>query len=124
MAAGEFSAAQQAQIDRAMVQAEQTCRFEFSVYVGAAQGPPREYAHRLHTALTRPARSVLVMVDPSARRLEIVTGFEVRTVLDDDAVRDGAERMQTAFGAGDLVGGLTHGIAELAATARDRRSLT
>lgn len=119
MPAGEFSAAQQTEIDRAVRLAEETCRWEFSVFVGAAQGPSRAYAQRLHAALTRPARSVLVMVDPSARVLEIVTGAETREALDDEVVRGGAAKMQAAFSAGDLVGGLTHGVAHLAARARD-----
>lgn len=122
MAAGELSARQQAEIDRAMRRAETTCRFEFSVFVGHAQGPSRDYAQRLHAALTSPARSVLVMVDPAARVLEIVTGAEVRHALDDDAVRLAASGMQSAFAAGDLVGGLTDGIGQLADAASRSRA--
>ncbi len=105
-----------------MRRAETTCRFEFSVFVGHAQGPSRDYARRLHAALTSPARSVLVMVDPAARVLEIVTGAEVRHALDDDAVGLAASGMQSAFAEGDLVGGLTDGIGRLADAASRSRA--
>lgn len=105
-----------------MRQAETTCRYEFSVYVGPAQGPARPWAQRLHAALTRPARSVLLMVDPAARVLEVVTGSDVRQVLDDGSVRLAVDGMQSAFSSGDLVGGLTHGIDQLARLAARPRS--
>ena len=38
MAVGDFSSAQEAEIDRAIRGAETACRFEFSVYVGAVDG--------------------------------------------------------------------------------------
>ena len=47
MAAGDFSAAERFEIDRAIRAAEQACRFEFSVFVGHADGEPREYAEGL-----------------------------------------------------------------------------
>ena len=123
MPAGEFNAAQQAEIDRAIRTAETTCRFEFSVYVGAAQGEARPYAQRLHAALANPARSVLILVDPAARRLEVVTGEVVRRSLDDGAVRLAVAGMQSAFAAGDVVGGVKHGVNQLAEAARAPRSL-
>ncbi len=119
MPAGDaFSSAQQAEIDRAIRGAETTCRFEFSVYVGPCDGESRPFAQRLHAALVSPGRSILVLVDPAARLLEIVTGSDVRRVLTDDAVRLAAAEMQSCFGAGDLVGGITHGLAQLAGAAR------
>ena len=58
------------------------------------------------------------MVDPGARLLEIVTGTEVRRVLDDGEVKLAAPTMQTAFASGDLVGGITRVVHQLAGHAR------
>lgn len=119
MAAGDaFSPAQRHEIDRAIRDAETLCRIEFSVFVGRAEGETRPFAERLHAALTAPDRSVLLLVDPAAKILEIVTGTEADRVLDDAEVRLAALTMQTAFAAGDLVGGITAGVHQLAEHAR------
>ncbi|MCW2867552.1 MAG: hypothetical protein JWR20_1740 [Marmoricola sp.] len=123
MAAGEFNAAQEAEIDRAIRGAETTCRFEFSVFVGTAQEESRTYARRLHTALSSPDRSVLILVDPSARQIEVVLGSVVRRSLTEDSVRLAVAGMQSAFAAGDLVGGIKHGVNQLANSARQPASL-
>ena len=54
VAAGDFSAGERFEIDRAIRAAEQTSRFEFSVFVGHADGEPRAYAEGLHAALVAP----------------------------------------------------------------------
>lgn len=119
VAAGDtFTARERADVDRAIRDAETVSRFEFSVYVGPSEGESRPFAERLHAKLTAPERSVLLMVDPVARRLEIVTGSEVRRDLDDSEVHLAALTMQTAFEAGDLVGGITQGLLMLAEHAR------
>lgn len=124
MPAGEaFTARERHEIDRAVRDAETMCRYEFSVFVGAAEGESRPFAERLHAALRAPDRSVLVMVDPAGRILEVVTGAEVRRDLDDAEVRLAALSMQTAFAAGDLVGGITRGLMTLAEHARRPRML-
>ena len=124
MGAGEvFSTAQEAEIDRAIRGAETTCRFEFSVYVGAVEGDPHAYARRLHATLSSPDRSVLILVDPAGRALEVVTGSVVRRSLPDDSVRLAAAGMQSSFAAGDLVGGIKHGVGQLADSARQPESL-
>src|SRR4051794_2472792 len=82
-----FTASQRHQIDKAIRGAETVCRYEFSVYVGPAEGDPREFAERLHGALVAPDRSVLIMVDPVAHALEVVTGAEARRELEDHEVR-------------------------------------
>ena len=123
MPTGEFNGAQQAEIDRAIRNAETVCRYEFSVYVGAVDGDPTGYAHRLHASLSSPDRSVLVLVDPAARALEVVTGAVVRRALNDDAVRLAVAGMQSAFSGGDLVGGIKHGVGQLADSARQPQSL-
>ncbi len=119
MAGGDaFSPAQRQQIDKAIRLAETLCRIEFSVYVGRCDGPTRPFAEQLHAALVAPARSVLVLVDPAAKLLEVVTGSEAHRVLDDGEVRLAVLTMQTAFAGGDLVGGITRGVQQLAEHAR------
>jgi uncharacterized membrane protein YgcG len=113
-----FNSSQQAEIDRAIRAAETACRFEFSVYVGRSDGESHPFARRLHAALSAPDRSVLILVDPSARLLEVVTGSVVRRSLSDDAVRLAVAGMESSFSAGDLVGGIKHGVAQLAEAAR------
>ena len=114
MAAGEaFSASERHEIDKAIRDAETMCRYEFSVYVGAADQEARPFAERLHAALVAPERSVLVLVDPAARILEVVTGTEARRVLDDAEVKLATLSMQAAFAAGDLVGGIVNGLRQL-----------
>ena len=119
MPGGElFSPAQEAEIDRAVRSAEMSCRLEFSVYVGAVDGDPTAYSRRLHASLSSPDRSVLILVDPAARALEVITGSVARRSLSDDAVRLAAASMQSAFTEGDLVGGIKHGVGQLADAAR------
>lgn len=101
-------------IDAAIRQAEQLCRHEFSVYVGPAEGDSRAFATSLHNSLVAPARSILVMVDPRARVLEVVTGGHVRRTLTDAEVSRAVEVMQRFFAEGDLVDGLRSGILAMA----------
>ena len=124
MSAGEgFSAAQRQQIDRAIRDAETECRYEFSVYVGPADEDTRTFAERLHAALVAPGRSVLVMVDPVARVVEVVTGAEARHDLDDSEVRLVLAEMQSQFSHDDLTGGIVRGINRLAGYARGARPI-
>jgi uncharacterized membrane protein YgcG len=121
--AREFTASQRVSLDQAIRAAEQVSRCEFSVFVGTAEGDPRAFAERLHAALSTPARSVLVMVDPAARVVEVVTGREVRRVLTDHDVALAILEMRTEFATGDLIRGLRRGIGMLAMQARAPRTL-
>jgi uncharacterized membrane protein YgcG len=123
MAAGDLSSRDRAELDKAIRAAEQSCRFEFSVYIGAAEGDPRDYARRLHASLVAPTHSVLVMVDPAARAIDVVTGTEVRRHLTDREVELSILAMQTDFAADDFVGGLKRGISMLAEHARPQNTL-
>jgi len=123
VAAGELSSRDRAELDKAIRSAEQECRFEFSLFVGSAQGDSRVYAERLHGSLVAPGRSVLVLVDRTARVIEVVTGSEVRRHLSDREVELSVFAMQSAFAAGDFVGGLKHGLAMLAEHARPQNTL-
>jgi hypothetical protein len=120
---GEFNSTERFQIDEAIRHAELDSRYEFSVFVGRAHGDPRTFATQLHNSLVAPARSVLIMVDPVARALEIVTGGDVRHNLTDHEVRLISLQMQTIFAEGDLVGGLRRGIQMLAEHARAPETL-
>ncbi len=118
-----FTPAERQQIDKAIRDAEMVCRYEFSVFVGPTEGEARRFAERLHSALVAPDRSVLLMVDPAARLLEVVTGSEVRRELEDHEVRLAVIEMQSQLVHGDLVGGIVRGINMLAAYARKPRTL-
>jgi hypothetical protein len=115
---GEFNAAERFQIDEAIRQAEQVSRFEFSVFVGRTEGEPRAFATQLHNSLVAPPRSILIMLDPAARALEIVTGGVVRRSLSDQEVELATLEMRSLIAQGDLVGGLRRGIQMLADHAR------
>jgi uncharacterized membrane protein YgcG len=123
VAAGDFSSAERYALDEAIRKAEQQSRVEFSLFVGASQGDPRAFATQLHNSLVAPSRSILIMVDPEAHALEIVTGGYVRRTLTDKEVELTALQMQTSFAEGDLVGGLKRGIAMLAEHARPQNTL-
>ena len=123
VAAGDFSSAERYALDEAIRRAEQQSRVEFSLFVGTAEGEPRAFATRLHNSLVAPSRSILIMVDPDARALEIVTGGYVRRTLSDKEVELTALEMQTSFAEGDLVVGIKRGIAMLAEHARPQNTL-
>jgi hypothetical protein len=120
---GEFNSHERFQIDEAIRKAEQVSRYEFSVFVGRADIDPRAFATRLHNSLVAPARSILIMLDPAARALEIVTGGYVRRTLSDQEVELTMLQMQSIFASGDLVGGLKRGIQMLADHARAPETL-
>ena len=123
VAAGEFSSADRFAIDETIRRAEQLCRYEFSVFVGAAEGDPRSFATQLHNSLVAPTRSILIMVDVPGRALEIVTGGYVRRTLNDAEVELAILEMRSRFAQGDLVGGLKRGIEMLAEHARAPETL-
>lgn len=123
MAVGDgFTKRDRQMIDAIIRSAEQLSRFEFSVYVGPAHGEPRPYATQLHNSLTVPAKSVLIMVDPDEKVLEIVTGGKVRAAVDDAKVLDTVGLMIDSFRRNDLVEGLNRGVAQLAELAHRGRS--
>jgi uncharacterized membrane protein YgcG len=122
--AGEaFTPDQRRGIDKAIRAAQGSTGYAFSVYVGASEGEPRAFARQLHNRLAEPANSVLVLVDPSARALEIVTGARVRRDLDDAETGLVALSMQQSFAAGDLAGGITAGVYQLGEHASSAPSL-
>lgn len=125
MAAGDRgSSADAHEVDRAIRKAEQTSRYEFSVFVGdTGDHPPRQYAEALHESLVVPDRSVVIMVDPSRRLIEVVTGEQVRSTLSDAEVELALADMRGYFADGDLTTGLVRGIQLLGEHARAPRML-
>src|SRR5690606_38091143 len=82
--AGEaFSAHENYEIQHAVDNATRVARLPISVFVGSAESQARPYAERLHASLADPGNSVLIFVDPGARRLEIVTGSRVTNIVTD-----------------------------------------
>ena len=115
MATGDgFSPSQRHLIDRAIREAETHSRLEFSVFVGALDGDHRAYAENLHRKLVAPAKSVLILVDPAARVVEVVTGAQTRAELTDDEVRLAVAEMTSCFAEHNLVGGIVNGVGALA----------
>jgi uncharacterized membrane protein YgcG len=123
--AGEaFSASQVDAIERALAQAEKECGLRFSVYVGDPGSDLRDHGRKLLGALgDEGSRSVVTLIDPASRRLEILTGELASTSLDDRATALGAMSMTSSFTAGDLTGGVVAGLHTLAEHARQPRTL-
>lgn len=120
MPAGDrLTTGQRNAVEESIRKAELLSRAEFSVYVGPVDGEdPHTFATRLHNTLVAPTRSVMIVVDPDRRVLEIVTGGWVRRTLSDAESVLAAEAMRSSFAEGDLVGGLRAGLAMLADHAR------
>ena len=119
MSSGEFvNEAGRQDIDRAIQDAEAVSGFRFSVYIGASEGDSRGFANQLHSALSAPKESVLIMVDPSARSVEVVTGQEARRALTDDEAGLAVLAMQSDFATVGLASGIIRGLNQLAEQAR------
>jgi uncharacterized membrane protein YgcG len=119
----KLTSSERVALDETIRKAEHSSRTEFSVFIGHAEGEPRAFATQLHNSLVAPARSVMIMIDPHQRALEVVTGGLVRRTLEDREVELAVVAMQSSFAAGDLVGGLRRGIQLLAEHARAPQTL-
>ncbi len=125
MPAGDaFSAGQVEAIERAIAHAHAESDLDYSVFVGAPDGDLRNQGRHLLGALGDDAdRSVVVVIDPAHRRLEILTGAIAARYLDDRATALGAMSMTSSFAAGDLAGGVVAGLHTLSEHARHPRTL-
>jgi uncharacterized membrane protein YgcG len=123
--AGEaFSRRQADQIRQVIASAQAETGLRFSVYVGPADGDPRAFAQRLHANLGATAdTSVLTLVEPAQRRVEIVTGEAARRRVDDRAAGLASLSMVTSFAGGDLAGGIVNGLRMMAQSAARPRVL-
>ena len=120
VAPGDDTAIDSAQIQRAIKIAEKRTGLNWSVFVGDLGGEPRAEALARHGALgPAAAESVLLAVDPTAHRLEIVTGARARKRVDDHSCALAAASMAGTFAVRDLDGGIARGI--LALVEHDRR---
>jgi uncharacterized membrane protein YgcG len=78
----------------------------------------RDAAQRLHAALGERSRAaVLLVVAPGLRRVEIVTGPDVRRRVPDRVAALAVLSMTTAFRQGDLGGGIVDAVRQIAAAA-------
>lgn len=85
----------------------------------------RAGAERLHAALgPRSAEAVLLVVAPGQRRVEVVTGSNVRRRVPDRVCALAVLSMTTAFGGGDLAGGIVEGLRQIADSAGRREALS
>lgn len=84
----------------------------------------RAGAERLHAALgERSHTGVLLVVAPGQRRVEVVTGPGVRRRVPDRVCALAVLSMTTAFGGGDLTGGIVDAIRQIAMGAGKRDPL-
>lgn len=120
MPVGEaFTPRQIDEIVRAADAAQRQSGLRFSVFVGLSEGSPEVYAERLLAALGDDGPdSVLILVDPANRRLEIVTGRLAASRLDDRACGLATLSMTSAFSGGDIVGGVVTGLRMLSDSVR------
>jgi uncharacterized membrane protein YgcG len=105
-------------IERVVEMASAETELTFSVYVGGAEGDIRDAAEALHAQFGAASTStVLMVVSPGDRLLEIVTGEASARRLSDRACALAALSMTTSFAGGDLVGGILTGVRMLAEAA-------
>jgi len=117
-----FSPRQEAELNRAMEHFEANSGLTLRVFVGDLTGG-RQKAMALHAAVDEPRRTLLIAVDPALTQVEIVTGEQAGRALDKRQIGLAALAMSTAFGQGDLFGGLKRGIEQLGLQARPARVL-
>ena len=126
MATGDgLSVSQQERIEHAV----SLCRLEngldVSVLVGDLNADDvRAGAETLHAALgERAHNAVLVVVAPGQRKVEIVTGPAARRRVPDRVAALAVLSMTTAFGGGDLAGGIIDGLRQMAEAAGRRAAI-
>lgn len=131
VAAGEpagLPARQQERIEQAIEKVRADNVLDVSVLVGDLDLVDithfRAGAERLHAALgARSASSVLIVVAPGQRRVEVVTGASVRRRVPDRVCALAVLSMTTAFGGGDLGGGIVDGLRQIADSAGRREAV-
>ncbi|MDP9496601.1 MAG: TPM domain-containing protein [Actinomycetota bacterium] len=85
----------------------------------------RSGAERLHAALgARADDAVLLVVAPGQRRVEVVTGSGVRRRVPDRVCGLAVLSMTSAFEGGDIVGGVSEGLRQIADAAGRREALS
>jgi uncharacterized membrane protein YgcG len=113
-----FTHEQLAAIERVIELANQETGLLFSVYVGDVDGDIRDAAEERHATFgVQAAQTVLIVMSPGDRLLEIVTGETAARRLTDRECALAALSMTTSFVGGDLAGGLVTGVRMLAEAA-------
>ena len=123
MAAGDgLEPRQQERIEQVVHSARRQNGLDVSVLVGDLElddlGQFRAAAERLHAALgSRSTRAVLLVVAPGQRRVEVVTGPDVRRRVPDRVSALAVLSMTSAFRGGDLTAGIVDAVRQIADSA-------
>lgn len=123
MAAGEgLNPRQQERVEQVVESARKENGLDVSVLVGDLELDDltqfRAAAERLHAALgSRSSRAVLLVVAPGQRRVEVVTGPEVRRRVPDRVSALAVLSMTSAFRGGDLTAGIVDAVRQIADSA-------
>ena len=123
MAAGDgLTPRQQERIEQVVESARKENGLDVSVLVGDLElddlGQFRTACERLHAALgSRSRTAVLVVVAPGQRRVEVVTGPEVRRRVPDRVSALSVLAMTSAFRGGDLTSGIVDAVRQIADSA-------
>jgi uncharacterized membrane protein YgcG len=116
VAAGDLDRTDRTRLEQAVAQAELDTGLQLCVYLGPAQGHPREHAEQLMsaatTASTRPA--VMLYVAPSERKVECVVAPGFTDRISDAAAQEAVDAMLPALAAGRTAEGLERGLQVLA----------
>ena len=120
MAAGEgLNPRQQERIEAVIGSARKENGLDVSVLVGDLElddlGQFRSACERLHAALSERQRAaVLLVVAPGQRRVEVVTGPEVRRRVPDRVSALAVLSMTSSFRGGDLTTGIVDAVRQIA----------
>jgi hypothetical protein len=122
-------------LNRSRLLAERQTGMAFHIRLGAVSGDPKAAAERLLADLVRPGHAaagqvyppdraaagsrggpaaVLILVSPGQRLVRIATTPAARSRISDTAASLATLSMTSSFAVGDLVGGLTAGLRQLA----------
>jgi uncharacterized membrane protein YgcG len=97
--------------------AEESTGLQMTVYLGPAEDDPRAQAERLLAAGGSARPAVLLLVAPTAHRVEIVTAPAARDRVPDEACAHAVEVMVGYFRRGEFDAGIIAGVEELARVA-------
>jgi hypothetical protein len=101
-------------IDLAIRHTEHRTRFEVSAFIGDCRDEPRSFATALHASMVAPHRSLLMVVDPGQRVIEMVTGRAVAAAICDACAQSSLDVALTEFAHRKLASGLVAAIRSLA----------
>jgi uncharacterized membrane protein YgcG len=119
VAAGErLSRQDRARLERAVAEAESHTGLQLCVYLGPADGDPRQHAEQLLAAARARSRpAVMVYVAPERRTVECVVAERATSRVSDRAAQEAVDAMLPALAAGELTRGLEIGLRRLAEAA-------